>query len=79
MGSHFHCRRAAPVTPPTQLHAAPAAVVTAAAAAVPQASKLRRTVQDADRRKQQRRIAHSAPGTVKVKPERKKKIVAEVE
>jgi WD repeat and SOF domain-containing protein 1 len=36
-------------------------------------------VQDADRRKQQRRIAHSAPGAVKVKPERKKKIVAELE
>jgi WD repeat and SOF domain-containing protein 1 len=50
------------------------------AAAVPvQASKLRRTVQDAERRKQQRRIQHSAPGAVKVKPERKKKIVAELE
>lgn len=44
-----------------------------------QAAKLRRTVQDADRRKQQRRIQHSAPGAVKVKPERKKKIVAELE
>lgn len=36
-------------------------------------------MQDADRRKQQRRIQHSAPGAVTVKPERKKKVVAELE
>jgi WD repeat and SOF domain-containing protein 1 len=36
-------------------------------------------VQDADRRKLQRRIDHSAPGAVAVKPERTKKIVAELE
>jgi WD repeat and SOF domain-containing protein 1 len=45
----------------------------------PQAQRLRRVVQDADRRKQQRRIQHSAPGAVKVKTDRKKKIVAELE
>jgi len=54
-------------------------VPAAVAACCPQAAKLRRTVQDADRRKQQRRIQHSAPGAVKVRPERKKKIVAELE
>jgi WD repeat and SOF domain-containing protein 1 len=36
-------------------------------------------VQDADKRKLTNRIKHSAPGSVTVKPERKKKIVAEVE
>lgn len=40
---------------------------------------MRRIVQDADRRKQQRRIQHSAPDSVKVKPDRKKKIIAELE
>jgi WD repeat and SOF domain-containing protein 1 len=44
-----------------------------------QATRLRRIVTDADNRKQQRRIQHSAPGAVKVKPDRKKKIVAELE
>ncbi len=44
-----------------------------------QASKLRRDMTDAERRKTQNRIAHSTPGTVKVKPARKKKIVAELE
>jgi WD repeat and SOF domain-containing protein 1 len=44
-----------------------------------QAAKMRRAVQDADKRKLNNRIKHSAPGSVTVKPERKKKIVAEVE
>lgn len=43
------------------------------------ASKLRRVQTDSERRKTQHRIAHSAPGAVKVKPARKKKVVAEVE
>ncbi len=34
---------------------------------------------DSDKRKLQRRIAHSAPGAVTVKPDRKKKILAQVE
>ena len=44
-----------------------------------QASKLRRTIIDADARKLKRKIAHSAPGSVTVKPARKKKTIAEVE
>jgi hypothetical protein len=44
-----------------------------------QAGKLRRTIIDNDKRKLERRIAHSAPGSIKVKPERKKKIVTEME
>jgi hypothetical protein len=44
-----------------------------------QAAKLRRTIIDNDKRKLDRRIAHSAPGSIKVKPERKKKIVTEME
>ena len=44
-----------------------------------QAAKMRRAVQESVRRKLSNRIKHSAPGSVKVKPERKKKIVAEVE
>lgn len=43
------------------------------------AAKLRRVQQDSERRKTQHRIAHSAPGSVKLKPARKKKIVAELE
>ena len=43
------------------------------------AAKQRRVIVDADRRKLQRRMAHSKPGSIKVKPERKKKILAEVE
>ena len=43
------------------------------------ATKARRVVIDADKRKLGRRIAHSKPGSIKVKPERKKKILAEVE
>lgn len=41
------------------------------------AGKLRRTMQDAERRRTQNRIAHSAPGSVKVKPARRKKVVEE--
>ena len=36
-------------------------------------------MQESDKRKLKNRITHSAPGSVKVKPERKKKVVAEVE
>ncbi len=43
------------------------------------AAKMRRTVTDADKRKLKRRIEHSAPGAVAVRPERKRKIVAEQE
>ena len=43
------------------------------------AAKLRRVQQDSERRKTQHRIAHSAPGSVKVKPARRKKVVAELE
>ncbi len=43
------------------------------------AAKLRRVQQDSERRKTAHRIAHSAPGAVKLKPARKKKVVAEVE
>lgn len=43
------------------------------------AANLRRTVEEADKRKLKRRIEHSAPGSVKVKPDRKKKIIAELE
>ena len=47
--------------------------------AIHKAAKLRRAVTDADRRKLENRIKHSAPGAVAVKPERKKKIIGEVE
>ncbi|KAI8464516.1 MAG: WD40-repeat-containing domain protein [Monoraphidium minutum] len=47
--------------------------------AVYKATKTRRAVQDSDKRKLSNRIKHSAPGAVAVKPERKKKIIAEVE
>jgi hypothetical protein len=50
-----------------------------AAARPPQAAKLRRTIIDNDKRKLDRRIAHSAPGSIKIKPERKKKIITELE
>lgn len=43
------------------------------------AAALRRTISDAAKRKEHRRIAHSAPGSVDFKPARKKKIVKEVE
>lgn len=48
-------------------------------APVYKAAKLRRVQQDSERRKTQHRIAHSAPGSVKIKAARKKKVVAEVE
>lgn len=48
-------------------------------AAIYKAGKTRRHVQDADKRKLERRIAHSKPGSITVKPDRKKKIIAEVE
>lgn len=44
-----------------------------------QAGKQRREIIDNDAKKERRRIAHSTPGTRKVKPARKKKIVAEQE
>ena len=44
-----------------------------------QATKARRAAVDADSRKLKRRKAHSAPGSVEDKPERKKRIVAELE
>ena len=44
-----------------------------------QAEKLRRTIIDADARRLKRKIAHSAPGSVEVKPARKKKIIVEQE
>ena len=37
--------------------------------------QLRRTVMESERKKQANRIKHSAPGAIKVKPHRKKKIV----
>ena len=39
-----------------------------------QAGKKRREIIDSDARKQKHRIQHSAPGTQKVKPARKKKV-----
>lgn len=48
-------------------------------AALYKAKKLKSTMENADRRKLKNRIAHSAPGAVKVKSARAKKIVAEVE
>jgi WD repeat and SOF domain-containing protein 1 len=47
--------------------------------AIYKASKTRRIIMQADRRRLTNRIAHSKPGSVKVKPERKKKLLAEVE
>lgn len=44
-----------------------------------QATKVRRAAMDADARKLKRRKAHSAPGSVEDKPERQKRIVAELE
>ena len=41
--------------------------------------QLRRDVTEAERRKEQNRIKHSAPGSIKIKPARKKKIVTRVE
>jgi WD repeat and SOF domain-containing protein 1 len=47
--------------------------------AVMKAAKAARASADADTRKLRRRVSHSAPGSVEVKPARRKKIVAEVE
>ncbi|KAG2484960.1 hypothetical protein HYH03_016258 [Edaphochlamys debaryana] len=47
--------------------------------AIYKAAKTRRAVTDSDKRKLQRRIEHSAPGSIVVKPDRKRKIVAQVE
>lgn len=47
--------------------------------AIYKASKTRRFMQDAEKRRLSNKIKHSAPGAVKVKPDRKKKIIAEVE
>lgn len=44
-----------------------------------QAAKLRRTMTEAESKKQSNRINHSAPGSVKIKSARKKKVVAELE
>ncbi|XP_072966176.1 uncharacterized protein [Typha angustifolia] len=43
------------------------------------ASALRRTIIEADRRKEERRRAHSAPGSLPVQPFRKRRIIKEVE
>jgi WD repeat and SOF domain-containing protein 1 len=43
------------------------------------ATKLRKTMEDSERRKLRNKVAHSAPGSVDIKPIRKKKIVAELE
>jgi DDB1- and CUL4-associated factor 13 len=47
--------------------------------AIFKATKLRRQMGDSERKKTQNKIAHSAPGSVKVKSAREKKIVAELE
>ena len=44
-----------------------------------QAAKARRAAVDADTRKLKRQKAHSAPGSVEIQPERRKRIVAELE
>jgi len=43
------------------------------------AQRLRRVMKDSERRKTERRVAHSKPGSQTLKPERRKKIIAEVE
>ena len=43
------------------------------------ATKLKRTMEDSERRRTKNKVAHSAPGSVKIKPARQKKIVAELE
>ena len=47
--------------------------------AIVKAAKARRVQIDSEARKNRSRVRHSAPGTVVVKPERRRKIVAEVE
>lgn len=39
------------------------------------ATALRRTIMDAEKRKEERRKAHSAPGSITTKPLRKKRII----
>lgn len=48
-------------------------------AAIYKAGKIRRTIQNSDKRKLERRIAHSKPGSIEVKADRKKKVIAELE
>lgn len=48
-------------------------------AAIAKAARARRVQIDSEARKNRSRVRHSAPGTVVVKPERRRKIVAEVE
>lgn len=43
------------------------------------AKKLRRTMEDAESKRLKNKIAHSAPGSIEVKPARKKKIMKELE
>ena len=44
-----------------------------------QMAKGRRIIKNADKRKEKNRITHSAPGSIKVKPARKKHVVAQLE
>jgi DDB1- and CUL4-associated factor 13 len=44
-----------------------------------QAAQTRRIQKDSEKRKERNRVAHSAPGSIKVKPARRKKVVAELE
>ena len=46
---------------------------------IKRAAALRRAQTDAEARKTRRRVAHSAPGSVEVKPERRKKVLREEE
>lgn len=45
----------------------------------PTVSQLNRVVEDAERKRLKNRVAHSAPGSVVIKPQRKKRIVGQVE
>lgn len=84
-GAHPHaCSCASSLRAAPAPHPAPADVARIVRqrhlpAAIYKASKLRRTQVDSERRKTQHRVAHSAPGSVSLKPARKKKIVAELE
>ena len=64
--------------PEPYIHA-PSPVSLTGLGTVVQAARLRRTMTEAEDRKQKNRIAHSKPGSVIIKPARKKKIVAELE
>uniref|UniRef100_A0A7S3QLB8 Sof1-like protein domain-containing protein n=1 Tax=Dunaliella tertiolecta TaxID=3047 RepID=A0A7S3QLB8_DUNTE len=48
-------------------------------AAIYKTAKVRRTMEESANRKLKNRVAHSAPGSVKIKATRKKKLIAEVE